>query len=100
MQPVEVQNLSFCGGRLAYVAGLYKVFGYLNSIKCCTFPYLVARKPEGIAVVVSQVFTNATDVNIVLSRAFQRHWIDIMLRVVNQSDARCRLQSLANLGNT
>ena len=82
---------------LLHIAYLDKVLCYLDSVEGSALAYLVASEPEGVAVVVSKVLTDTAYVNIVLTCALERHWVNVVLRVVLECYARSSLQSLANL---
>lgn len=82
---------------LLHIAYLDKVLCYLDSVEGSALAYLVASEPEGIAVVVGEVLTNTTYINIILTCTLERHWVNVVLRIVLECYARSSLQSLADL---
>ena len=82
---------------LLHIAYLHEVLSNLDCVEGSALAYLVASEPEGVAVVVSKVLTDTAYVNIVLTCALERHWVNVVLRVVLECYARSSLQSLANI---
>lgn len=89
----ELSNLS----NLLHIAYLNKILGNLHRIESRSLAYLVAGEPQCYAAVVGKVFAYTTDIDIILASTFKRHRIDIVLRVIFKSHARCLQKSLANL---
>ena len=76
------------GSRLFDVADLDEVFRYLYGVEGSALADLVAGEPEGDAVIVGEVFADAADVDIVFASGLEGHGVDVVLRVVDESDAR------------
>lgn len=84
---------------LSDVAYLDEVFSNLNSVQGCALAYLVSGEPQRVAVIVGKVFTNTAYEDIILASRVERHRIDIVLRVIDKSHARSRLQCLTDFLN-
>ena len=76
---------------------LDEVFSDLDCVESCALADLVACEPKRDAVVVGEVLADAPYVDIVFASGLERHGVDVVLRVVDESDARSGYESLADL---
>lgn len=85
--------------RLLYVAYLDEVLSDLYCVEGSTLTDLVACEPESDAVIVSEVLTHAAYVYVVLTSALERHWVNVVLWVVDEGYALSILECLTHLSN-
>ena len=78
------------------VARVYQVFGNLHCVEGSPLAYLVAGEPQRDAVVVGEVFADASYIDIILAGRFKRHGVHIVLWVINEGTTRCGGNGIAH----
>ncbi len=73
---------------LFYVTDFDEVFGDLYGVESRALADLVAGEPQCEAVVVGDVLANTTYKHVVLAGCFERHWVNEVCGIVNESAAR------------
>ena len=70
---------------LLHITNLNQILTNLNGIQGSTLTDLVARKPEGQSVLVRDILTNTTHIDIILTCCLKRHGVNEVSRIVDQS---------------